>query len=129
MDTAQPLTDAPIGFWEGLPNRCGHLLDGHLATLHLDNVVPDGHLCGRHLAAEHPWPAAFLSFVTAPLYFGLYQLAVGMVDAVGNRSSQFCDPIVRVVNAAPRPARSLRKTGFDPLLRRLTFAFTPSPDL
>jgi hypothetical protein len=129
IDRDRPLTDAPVAFWQGLPDQRGHLLDGHLAGLHLDNVVPDGHLSGPHLAAEHLWPAAVLTFATRPLYFGEFQFAAGAVDAVGNVSDELSPVVRRVVNASPRPARSLAKSAFDQDERRLTFTLRPSPDL
>ncbi len=129
MDTATPLTDRPKAYWQGLPDRRGHLLDGCLACFHLDNVVPDGHLAGRHLSAEHLWPAALLHFVSRLLYFGVFQFAVGSVDVFQNRSASVSDVVQRVVNSSPRPASSLAKSGFDEVTRRLTFTCSPSPDL
>jgi len=129
VDTTTPLTDRPLAYWEGLPGREGHLRDGHLAGLHLDNIVPDGHLTGRHLSAEHLWPAALLLFASRLLYFGVFRFAVGTVDFVGNKSEDLSEVVERMVNASPRPASSLSKSGFDEQTRRLTVSFAPSPDL
>ncbi|MBN2560664.1 MAG: hypothetical protein JXQ75_07015 [Phycisphaerae bacterium] len=129
IDGSAALTDKPVAYWEGLPSRRGHLLDGHLSAMHLDNVIPDGHLCGRHVAAEHLWPAALLVFRSRPLYFGTFQFAVGTVDCVGNESAELSTPVQSVVNSSPRPALSLAKSGFDENTRRLTFSFSASPDL
>jgi hypothetical protein len=129
VDTSNPLTDQPLAYWEGLPGRRGHLLDGHVAALHLDNVLPDGHLGGRHLSAEHLWPAALLMFVSRPLYFGLHRFAAGAVDYVGNRSAEVSEVVEQVVNSSPRRASSLAKSGFNEVTRRMSFTLTPSPDL
>ena len=129
LDTDVPLTDRPIPFWGGLPTACGHLCDGHLSGLHLDQLMPDGHLAGRHLSAEHLWPAAEVSFATRPLYFGAFQFAVGMVDANRNRSTVTFPVVTRVLNSSPRPASSLKQAGFDAIERRMSFTFSPSPDL
>lgn len=129
IDTQTPLTDRPIGFWDGLPRREGHTEGGHLTGLHLDHVIPDGHLAGRHTTADHLWPAAAVTFVTRPLYFGVFRFAVGMVDQTGNRSGQLSAVVSRVVNAAPRPAGELNRGMFDGVTRRMSFTLTPSPDL
>jgi len=129
IDSQNPLTDRPIGFWEGLPRQEGHTKGGHLAGLHLDHVIPDGHLAGRHLTAQHLWPAALVTFVTRPLYFGVFRFAVGMVDQAGNRSPGLSAVVSRVVNAAPRPAGELKRGTFDGATRRMSFTLTPSPDL
>ena len=129
IDTQTPLTDRPIGFWEGLPRQEGHTKDGHLTGLHLDHMIPDGHLAGRHVTAEHLWPAAAMTFVTQPLYFGIFRFAVGMVDQAGNRSGQLSPVVSRVVNAAPRQASELVRGTFDGVTRRMSFTLTPSPDL
>jgi hypothetical protein len=129
IDMTSPLTDRPLPYWEGLPEHSSHLLGGHLAERHLDNVAPDGHLSGRHLTAEHLWPARSLVFVTRPFCFGLFGFAVEAVDGTGNRSSTLSEVVRCMVNSAPRPAEELAKSAFDPVTRRLTFTFTPSPDL
>lgn len=129
IDTQAPLTDRPIGFWEGSPREEGHTKGGHLTGLHLDQVIPDGHLDGVHATAEHLWPAAAVTFVTRPLYFGLFRFAVGIVDQAENRSGQLSAVVSRVVNAAPRPAGELKRGTFDGVTRRMSFTLTPSPDL
>lgn len=129
VDTNAPLSDRALAYWDGLPGQAGHLRDGHLAGLHLDAVIPDGHLAGRHLTAEHMWPAALLVFETRRLYFGEFRFAVGTMDFAGNRSSGVSEVVVRVVNSSPRRASTLTKAGFDEVTRRLSFTFSPSPDL
>ena len=129
IDSSRPLTDRPIPFWEGLPGRRGHLLDGHLAGCHLDNIIPDGHLAGRHLCGEHVWPAASLVFISSPHYFGVFGFAARTVDAGGNISAALSPIVARFVNSSPRFATDLTKSGFDGGTRRMTFTFTPSPDL
>jgi len=129
IDAQTPVTDRPIAFWAGLPRRDGHTEGGHLVGLHLDHVITDGHLSGRHIAAEHLWPAAAMTFVTRPLYFGVFGFAVGVVDQAGNRSEQLSAVASRVVNAAPRPAGELKRGTFDGVTQEMSFTLTPSPDL
>lgn len=129
IDTDVAMTDRPIGFWEGIPLQRGHLLDGHAAGLHLDTVLPDGHVGGAHLAGEHLRPAGLMSFETLPLYFGRFQFAIRHVDRAGNRGVQLSNVATRVVNSAPRPADALACSGFDQTERRASFSFVPSPDL
>jgi len=129
IDDQTPLNDSPIEFWSGLPRSEGHLNDGHLVALHLDHVIPDGHLSGRHLEADHLWPAAAVCFVTRALYFGAFRFAVGLVDRFGHRSGQLSGMVQRVVNSAPRPAASLKRGMFDDVQRRMSFLLSPSPDL
>jgi len=129
IDTASPLTDRPKAYWDGLPGGRGHLLDGHLSGMHMDNVMPDGHLCGRHIAAHHLWPAEVLTFMTRPVYFGRFRFAVGTVDSSGNQSLTLSESASCVVNSSPRRASSLAKAGFNGESRRLSFSFTPSPEL
>ncbi len=129
LDISKPLTDRPIAFWDGLPGRRGHLLDGHLSACHLDNVIPDGHLAGRHLYAEHLWPAAPVMFISSPLYFGVFGFSARTVDAAGNASAALSPIVARLVNSSPRFATGLTKSGFDETSGRLTLTFERSPDL
>lgn len=129
IDAQNSLNDRPIPFWGGLPPAGGHLIGGHLIGLHLDHVIPDGHLSGRHLAAEHLWPAAELSFETLPLYFGTFQFAAVTVDCFGNQGAVMSNVARRFVNSSPRRASNLKRGVFDEIGRRMSFTFTPSPDL
>ncbi|MFH1419453.1 MAG: hypothetical protein ABII12_14350 [Planctomycetota bacterium] len=129
IDTASSLTDRPMAYWDGLPGKRGHLLDGHLSGMHMDNVMPDGHLCGRRISAQHLWPAEVLTFVTLPVYFGCFRFAVCTVDSSGNRSLTLSESVSCVVNSSPRRASSLAKAGFNSESRRLSFSFIPSPEL
>ncbi|MCG8405125.1 MAG: hypothetical protein MI923_08020 [Phycisphaerales bacterium] len=129
IDSQHPLTDHPIPFWGGIPCSQGHLYDGHLAGIHVDHVIPDGHFSGRHLNAEHLWPATEVLFKTRPLYFGAFRFAAATMDQYGNKNTTLTETAQRVVNSSPRPASALERATFDPLERRMSFTFTPSPDL
>jgi len=128
LDAMHPLNERPVRFWDGLPPAGGHLYGGHMVGGHLDAMAPDGHLSNMHLLDEHCWPAAPLPWTTRPFYFGLFQFAVRVMDRVGNLGDvSAAQP--RVINSAPRPARTLSKSSYDAPTQRLTFTLTPSPDL
>jgi len=118
-----------VPFWPGTRAHAGHLNEPHLGWGHMDHGVQDGHLVGRHLADGHFLPQAVLSFTTRLYSFGRYLLAVRTVDSGGNFSAESPATVALTINSRPRPASDFAKAGHDVGCDRITFSFTPSPDL
>ncbi len=126
-DRVPRLGDAP--FWPGTRAHAGHLNEPHVGWGHLDHVVQDGHLVGRHLADAHLWPQAILRYVTPLYYFGRYTFAVRVLDAAGNEAEGGSTAVCQVINSSPRAASDFVKAGYEAATDRITFSFAPSPDL
>lgn len=128
IDADLPISDLPVRAWTGVPPFAGHLQMGHFGSIHLDAVVPDGHLDGLHLHADHCWPAALVSMQSPPLYFGEIRFAIRTRDGAGNVGGTSA-PIVRVANSSPRVGGELRAESFTLDSGIVAFWFRPSPDL
>jgi len=127
LDESHPLNRRPLRLWEGLPVGTGHIDGGHLASAHLDDLIPDGCFSGSHLEEEHLFPAALLEWSAPPASFGARRYAARFSDAASNRTTAAV-PRTHVFNTAPRQAESLTKTAFDSSTRRLTFTLQPASD-
>jgi len=125
--SGERLAEGPL--WPGTRAHAGHVCESHVGSGHLDEAVPDGHLCGWHLRHAHLYPEVVIVLTSPWLYFGRYRFLVQVTDAAGNVSSDATNVFDITINGSPRAASDFARSGYDVSGDRLTFSFTPSRDL
>lgn len=129
IDTSTPLVDGSQRVWRDSAVPAGHMLDGHLMMGHLDDVRPEGHLCGLHLLGEHGWCCQSVWFETPPYYFGAFAHRARVVDGAGNVCDTPAVGDVCVINSWPQAVRSASVIDYDSAAEQVTIAFEPSVSL
>jgi hypothetical protein len=129
IDYDAPPLAGDVPFWPGTREHAGHLNEPHLGWGHLDHLVQDGHLVGRHMADDHLRPQAVLRFTTPLYYFGEYVLVIRTMDWAGNVSAEPPASVGFTINSSPRPASDFARAGYEATADRIVFSFSPSPDL
>jgi len=107
----------------------GHLFGAHLVDPFLGRPPAPGWLQAGHLSGNHLQTLPIVTLDTPPLAFGLYDVEVALIDALGNESPDPATTLQAFLNIGPLDFPSDPRFGSQVGSGPITFAFTPSQEV